>query len=824
MTPSPPTRAEARFDGRQFLGRVFVASALALGAAVVPQVGPQRFVIALILGFVVVPAHFVVRRLSKVPNPTGPLELLAVLAGSVCSFIEPQVWTTALVFQALTVAASVSYQRLTWVAISSTTSCVTMALVAWRHGIDDAVPTLVMYAVFVPVLLSGARAVRAGERRATSRMRATVEGLPIMVWEAEPSGHIVSVVGRNESLLGRSRAEIIEGGFVEAIHPHDRHLHWTENGLRDVLGPPYRYLRPDGGIVWLRDHVSEEVGERGRIVRGVSIDVSASRTQEIELQRHQQIVERMAATTLVLQATGDGQHRIVHVVDPIRLGVSGTVGRTFSEVFPDLAAHTELTDAMVTLTGVERVGPLCLLDPNERFVELEVFPLSDDAVAVLISDVTERELAERTIRRQAYYDDLTGLPNRATFMAMLGEQTQSRAPTAVLLIDLNRFKEVNDTLGHLSGDAFLRTLGQRLGALAERRGCSVARLGGDEFAFVVPYRAGAQVASLAQAVLDVCREPVEVLGSAVASGASIGIALAPVDATTPEALLRCADLAMYRAKSSRRGMWWYEPSLDRRSDDIETLGRLSSALRDGEFEMFFQPAIHLESGRVTGAEALVRWHHPTRGLLPPSEFLDLVGVAGLTGELTSIAIEQATAAMARLGRSITVSVNLSAHDLRNIELAAEVRDAIARHGVSPRKLVLELTEEHLLDPTGVVATTLNELAAIGVWIAVDDFGTGYSSLMHLRSLPLAHLKIDREFVTGVLENDHDRVIVRAVTDLAHNLGLSVTAEGVESEAVADELRRLGCDYAQGYHWARPMPLDELLASDLLGRAQQSPIG
>ncbi len=815
MNSRATTRAQARFDHRQFQSRVFVASALAVGAAVVPQAGDQRYLIAVILGFVVVPAHFVIRWLAKVPNPAGQLELLAVTTGSVCALFEPAVWTTALVFQSLTIAGSMSYQRTRWIAFNALTALATMSVTAWWHGMSDAIPTLFMFAVFMPVLISGSSRMRAGERRATSRMRAAVESLPMMVWEADSaSGELLAVVGRVETLLGRTRSEIVEGGFVEQIHPDDHHLHWTESNQAGVLGTPYRYIRPDGEVVWLRDHVVQEVNDRGPIVRGVTIDVTTMREQEIQLLQHQEIVERMAATTLVIAPGPEADQRIVHVVDSIHLGVAGSVGLTFSEVFPDLAQDSQVIEAIAHPSGVERIGPLRLVDASERFVELEVFPISDAGTAVLISDVTDRELAERTIRRQAHYDDLTGLPNRVTFMELLGRHAQSDEAAAVLLIDLNRFKEVNDTLGHLSGDAFLHALGHRLQRLATQWLCSVARLGGDEFAFVVPYRDRDDVAALAEAVLEECRVPVEILGSAVASGASIGIALAPDDAQTPEALLRCADLAMYEAKGNRRGVRWYDPSLDRRSDDVETLRRLPAALRDGELVMYFQPAISLRTGRITGCEALVRWHHPTRGLLTPDAFLDLIGVAGLSSQLTSIAIEQTTAAMARLGPGIVVSLNLNAHELRSPDLAAQFRTAIRRHGADPRKLVVEITEEHLLDPTGVVAGTLRELADIGVWIAVDDFGTGYSSLTHLRSLPLSHLKIDRQFVTGVIEQEHDAVIVRAVTDLAHNLGLRVTAEGVETEEVANELARIGCDYGQGYFWSRPVPLDELLASEL----------
>jgi diguanylate cyclase (GGDEF)-like protein len=805
---------------------VAIAGALAIAAALVPQAGPNRLIIAVVVGLIVVPAHFLIRSLARVPNPTGPLEALAVAASSACALIEPTIWTPALLFQALTISASISYQRTNWLTANAGLVLATMPAAAWVRDVDGALSHVIVFAVFVPVLVSGSRRMQAGERRASSRIRAAVEGLPILVWEADPAtGRPISLVGRLDS-LGRSRAEFVADGFATHIHPDDRDLHWTVTGLRDEMGPAYRYVRPDGGIVWLRDHVSADVTARGPIVRGVSLDVSAAQEQQIELLRHREIVERMDATTLVLQTEPGGHHRIVDAVDAINLGVDRAVGRTFGEMFPELAADAGVEAALAgggrDLEHVERVGPLQLIDPHERFVELEVFPISAGATAMLISDVTDRETAARTIRRQARYDDLTGLPNRVTFMQTLDERTTTGAPTAVLLIDLNRFKEVNDTLGHLSGDAFLRALGERLGRLAAEHGCSVARLGGDEFAFIAAFDHRAQVDALAEAIIDVCREPVEILGSALASGASIGIAVAPIDADTSEALLRCADLAMYRAKTSRQHRWWYEPSLDRSTDDVESLGRLGAALRGGEFEMFFQPIVNLTDGAIVGAEALARWRHPTRGVLGPDAFLDLLSVAGLSSDLTSIAIDRAVAAASQVSGRFTVSINLDAHDLRNTGLAAEFRDALARYAVPATSLLVEITEEHLLDPTGVVATTPHELAELGLWIAVDDFGTGYSSLTHLRSLPLGHLKIDRQFVAGVLDEPNDAVIVRAVTDLAHNLGLSVTAEGVETAEIAVELAVLGCNFAQGYLWGRPMPLADLLTSIGAASAAVSP--
>jgi diguanylate cyclase (GGDEF)-like protein/PAS domain S-box-containing protein len=816
-TPDPETvrrRNGGRFDRIQFRARLAIIIALATACVLVPAAGENRYALALLLVLVVLPAHFVVRRIAGVPNPTGWLDLLAVTSATAAAAIAPDIWAPALLFQMLNFGGAVAFLQPRWATAISTSALSSMTIVAIVRRVDIALPMLIVAMVFLPVMLMGSTRKKAREKRASSRMTAAVDSLPMLVWEARAdSGELLSVIGRLEDLLGRSTSEVLERGIAADIHPDDQSAYAARFGptgqVRGARELQFRYLRPDGSAVWLRDRVAWTITERGLVVRGVTFDITIARAQEIELGRHAQIVKRMAAATILVQPDEHGAHRVVQVTDPIEWGLDDTmVGRLLADALPAFAERPELIEALTDGIQAEpvRLGPWQLDDAagDNRSVEVEVFPIPGGATALLVSDVTERQAIAELIRFQAHHDDLTGLANRVSLLDTLTTVTGSGRPAAMLLIDLNEFKEVNDTLGHLTGDEYLRVLGRRLAEIVgpERH---VARLGGDEFAIVVVEPSPGEVDVLADLVLRCCREPVTLMGAAIASSASIGVALAPRDATSAEALLRCADLAMYRAKAAHAGVWHYEPSLDRTADQLTLLGDLGAALRAGEFEMYFQPIVSMATRSIVGAEALARWNHPTHGTLAPSSFLDLLTVSGLSGELAATALTQAAAALRRLPDTMSISINLTSQNVRSPELPAIFRRTLAATDVSPGRLTVEITEAQMLDTSGVVRAVIDELAELGMMISVDDFGTGYSSLTHLRSLPISELKIDRQFVQSMLVNEQDLVIVRSMIDLGHNLGLRVTAEGVEDEVIADHLTALGCDHAQGYLWGKPRP-------------------
>ncbi len=443
----------------------------------------------------------------------------------------------------------------------------------------------------------------------------------------------------------------------------------------------------------------------------------------------------------------------------------------------------------------------------------------------IIRDLSEREEAERRLRHLATHDSLTGLPNRT----LLHERLQAAldactgdASVAVLFLDLDRFKEINDSFGHDLGDVLLCEVAQRL-----RRALgpddTLARLGGDEFVVVAPcHGGGAEAEGIAARLLALLAAPVPVGTQDVIIGASIGISLYPRDAATREVLFQTADTAMYRAKAAGRNRYrFFEAAMTARAQArmaLETT--LRPALARGEFELAFQPRIDLRSMAMVGMEALIRWNHPQLGRVPPGEFIAIAEETGLINEIGHWVLHEACRATQALvashAKPVRVSVNVSARQLAQAGFVGEVRGSLEASGLAPRHLELELTESALIEDMDRTAAMLGELQALGVKIAVDDFGTGYSGLAYLRRFPIDVLKLDRSFVL----QDDGRIsafdFVKAFVDMAHALRMSVVAEGVETAEVLDFLRAASCDEAQGYLLARPMPLaavDALLGAN-----------
>jgi diguanylate cyclase (GGDEF)-like protein len=419
--------------------------------------------------------------------------------------------------------------------------------------------------------------------------------------------------------------------------------------------------------------------------------------------------------------------------------------------------------------------------------------------------------ASRRLREQALQDALTGLPNRTLLHRRAERALRGDAPAAMLLIDLDRFKEVNDTLGHDYGDALLVEVAERLGA-ALRRDDTLARLGGDEFAVLVagaPDRAA--VVELAGRLQDALRRPFALRGVAVELEASIGVAHYPEHGTSAGVLLQRADVAMYDAKRGRRGVATYAPERDPYSADrLGLLAELRRAIERDELVLHYQPKISLGSGAPTGVEALVRWQHPTRGLLGPEEFVPLAERTGAVADLTRWVVDRALSDCRTL--DLPVAVNLAAANIVDVTLPAAISAALERHELPGDRLVCEISEHTVMADPVRASDVLAGLRELGVGLSLDDFGTGHSSLAYLKRLPLDEVKIDRSFVAGMTDDENDAVIVRSTIDLARNLGLRVVAEGVETAQVMDTLTALRCDVAQGYFISRPLELQALRVS------------
>jgi diguanylate cyclase (GGDEF)-like protein len=422
---------------------------------------------------------------------------------------------------------------------------------------------------------------------------------------------------------------------------------------------------------------------------------------------------------------------------------------------------------------------------------------------------TARVSAEK--EHQALHDPLTDLPNRSSFDdALQRRMAMSHSPrrAAVLLIDLDRFKEVNDTLGHHAGDELLRQIGPRLHSVL-RDDAVVSRFGGDEFAVLLPEiddEVDAQAIGLR--IAHAVEEPFRVDGFNLEVQASIGVALFPDHGRQSDELIKRADIAMYVAKRLQTGTEIYDPEQDHHSTRrLELVSELRKAILDGQIVLYYQPKLDLATGKVQSVEALVRWMHPRLGLVPPADFVPVAEHTGLIRPLTShvltSAVQQA-AAWRDAGREIAVAVNLSARNLHDGGIITEVPVNLARYELPARLLRLEITESSIMADPVRARKSLQTLHDMGVSLSIDDFGTGYSSLAYLQNLPVSEIKIDRSFVMNLVDNPADQAIVRSTIELAKNLGLTSTAEGVETEDALAWLRRTGCDQAQGYHVARPM--------------------
>jgi diguanylate cyclase (GGDEF)-like protein len=438
----------------------------------------------------------------------------------------------------------------------------------------------------------------------------------------------------------------------------------------------------------------------------------------------------------------------------------------------------------------------------------------------IMEDITDAHAMTDRLQRLATTDALTGLPNRTLFadrvsQAISATKRENGRRVALMLMDLDHFKEINDTLGHAAGDEVLMEVARRLSQVL-RDGDTLTRLGGDEFAILLPNAENARHAaeSVAQKILQRLSSPVTVADNELYLGASMGIALYPDNGLDVQSLLSHADVAMYACKNRDTRYAFYEDRLD---TDVPTRLRLSGELRHAlerhELELHYQPIVDLKSGRPSGIEALIRWRHPTRGLIAPDEFLPLAERSGQIKAITDWVIDTALTqceACQREHGEMRVAVNVSARAFQDPKFAERLEHTLARRRLSPRCLEIEVTENMLMSDVEHVSRLLRQLAALGIRIAIDDFGTGYSSLAYLKQLPLDRLKIDKSFVLDMLKDDNDAIIVKTIIDLAHNLGREVVAEGIENEDTHDLLDRLGCDGAQGFHIGRPMPAVELM--------------
>ena len=519
--------------------------------------------------------------------------------------------------------------------------------------------------------------------------------------------------------------------------------------------------------------------------------------EEVETAVHGSLVSDV--TNLNAEGGAGPDQKVLEAYVPVRLGGGRPAG--VFELYSDYAPIADdARSIFLSLAG----GIVVLLVG----LYLSCLPILRRMTRMLFQQMRE-------IRHKAYHDGLTDLPNRALFNDQvrdaLAAARSERGTFAVMLIDLDRFKEINDSLGHQRGDELLEAIAGRLPNVL-RRGDSVARLGGDEFGVLARHIDGPTALGLAERVqAELCRP--HVLGNLeLEVEASVGIALYPAHGQDVDTLLRHADVAMYRSKEV------HVPALyDAEDDDysparLALIGQLRQAIAQRELVVHYQPQHDLESGRMVGVEALVRWQHPELGLLPPDQFIPVAERTGLIRPLTRYVLDSALGqikAWQAKGLRLNVAVNVTGRDLLDLRFPVEVAGLLRKWEIAAERLELEITENTVLTDPARAYTVLSRLYELGVTVAIDDFGTGNSSLGYLMRLPIGVIKVDRSFVTRMSESDEDALIVRSTVDLGHNLGLKVVAEGVETDEVRALLRELGCDMAQGYHLGRPVPASKI---------------
>jgi len=501
---------------------------------------------------------------------------------------------------------------------------------------------------------------------------------------------------------------------------------------------------------------------------------------------------------------------------PLHLAQRGT---NYNDIFAQ-SHGTELKVARSKPLGTHGENRREFLTENRNVIEVHVHLLPDGAVVALHEDVTERRRDEAQIAYFASHDTLTSLANRVTLYETLTDalSKDSQPEIALIYIDLDKFKNINDTYGHPAGDILLQKIAERLRDCC-RESDLIARLGGDEFAIVVADLSKADYASrLSRRIIESLSKPVEIYNTSVQVSASIGISLSPIDGKNSDELSRKADMALYQAKADGRGRFcFFDPCMEAEARARLTLeSDLKQAIKNGEFELFYQPQFRLDTMTLSGAEALIRWNHPTRGRVPPDDFIPLAEETGLIVDIGRWVMNTACQEAVNWPAEITVAVNISAVQFQQATLLEDITTALVASKLHPQRLEVEITETAAMEYGSDSIDQLHRLKAEGVLIAIDDFGTGYSSLQHLHIFPIDKIKIDRSFVFNIETSPNALSIVRAVTSLANSFNISTIAEGVETPAQLELIRQEGCDEVQGYLLGKPCS-----AADFHKKVQES---